>query len=91
MAIFEKDRWQRVQPLLDRALDLSGEDRASWLVELRRSAPDIADDLISLLSSEAEADGIGFLVDAPERAFLLLVGPRGATLGQAGRSSRNAR
>ena len=68
MAIFEKDRWLRLQPLLDQALDLSGEARASWLVGLRASAPDDADDLVWLLSAEAEADGSGFLVDAPAQS-----------------------
>src|SRR5215218_7795497 len=50
MGIFDRDRWQQLQPMLDHALDLSGDERVSWLVELRTSAPDIAEDLITLLS-----------------------------------------
>jgi len=67
MGIFDRDRWQQLQPMLDHALDLSGDERVSWLVELRTSAPDIAEDLITLLSGEAEADDRGFLMDAPEQ------------------------
>ena len=66
MGIFDRDRWQRLQPLLDHALDLSSEQRVSWLDELRSSHPEIADDLIALLSSEAAADDSGFLVTRPK-------------------------
>jgi eukaryotic-like serine/threonine-protein kinase len=74
MGIFDRDRWHRLQPMLDHALDLSGDERVSWLVELRRSAPDIAEDLVTLLSGEAEADDRGFLVDAPEQPDAPLAG-----------------
>ena len=73
MAMFERDRWERLQPLLDRALELSGEQRASWLDSLRSTDPDVVDELHSLLSDDAAADGRGFLsdpleqVDAPHR------------------------
>lgn len=63
MVMPERDRWERLQPLLDRALDLSGEQRASWLDALRSTDPDVADELHSLLSEEAAADGRGFLSD----------------------------
>ena len=66
MAMLERDRWERLQPLLDNALELSGEQRASWLESLRSTAPDLAAELDSLLSEEAAADGRGFLSDPLE-------------------------
>ena len=68
MVMFERDRWERLQPLLDRALELSGEQRASWLASLRSTDPDIVDELESLLSEEAAADGRGFLSDPLDQA-----------------------
>ena len=61
MAMLERDRWVRLQPLLDRALELSGEQRAYWLDALRSTDPDVVDELDSLLSEDAAADGRGFL------------------------------
>jgi hypothetical protein len=66
MAIFERDRWVRLQPLLDRALDLSAEQRASWLDSLRSTDPAVAAELRALLSEEAAADERGFLSDPLE-------------------------
>ena len=63
MAMPERDRWERLQPLLDRALELSGEHRASWLDALRSTDPNVVDELNSLLSEESAADGKGFLGD----------------------------
>ena len=63
MAMLERDRWERLQPLLDRALELSGEHRASWLDSLRSADPDVVDELNSLLSEESAADSKGFLGD----------------------------
>jgi len=66
MAMLDRERWIRVQPLLDEALDLSDAQRATWLDSLRSTTPDVARDLESLLASEAAADGDGFLTDALE-------------------------
>lgn len=63
MAMFERDRWVRLQPLLDCLLELSDAHRASWLDSLRSTDPDVVDELESLLSEEAAADGRGFLSD----------------------------
>ena len=63
MAMLERDRWERLQPLLDRALELSGEQRASWLDSLRSTDPASAAEVDSLLSEEEVADGRGFLSD----------------------------
>lgn len=66
MGIFDRDRWQRLQPLLDQALDLSSEQRVPWLVALWTNDPDMANEMILLLSGELEADDSGFLIDAPD-------------------------
>ena len=63
MAMLDRERWIRVQPLLDEALDLTGTQRATWLASLRSTTPDLARDLESLLANEAAADGDGFLID----------------------------
>jgi hypothetical protein len=63
MGICDRDRWQRLQPLLDHALDLSSDQRVSWLVGLWTNDPDIADELILLLAREVDADDSGFLAD----------------------------
>ena len=65
MGIYDRDRWQRLQPLLDHALDLSSEQRVSWLVGLWTNDPEMANELIILLSGEVEADDSGFLTDTP--------------------------
>ena len=66
MGIFDRDRWQRFQPLLDHALDLSREQRVPWLVGLWKSDPEMANELILLLAGEIEADDSGFLEDPPD-------------------------
>ena len=65
MGIYDRDRWQRLQPLLDHALDLSSEQRVSWLVGQWKNDSDIVNELIILLSSEAKADRTGFLMNPP--------------------------
>lgn len=61
MAMLDRERWIRVQPLLDEVLELTGEQRAAWLDSLRSTAPGLAEEVDSLLANEAEADGSGFL------------------------------
>ena len=61
MGVMDRDRWQRLEPLLDQALDLSDEERASWLATLRDRSPTLAGELDVLLSGEALADQSGFL------------------------------
>jgi hypothetical protein len=58
--VIDRDRWRVLEPLLDRAFDLSAEEQASWLDELRATAPDLAAELSSLLRGEAAADRIGW-------------------------------
>ena len=67
MAMLERGRWVRLQPFLDRALELSADQRASWLASLRSTDPDVAGELQALLSEDAAADVHGFLDDPLER------------------------
>jgi predicted component of type VI protein secretion system len=61
----DRQRWQLLEPLLDRALGLSAAEQTSWLEELNVSAPDVAADIAALLSTESIADRKGFLVEPP--------------------------
>src|SRR4051812_21690322 len=54
-------RWRELAPLIDRALELSGPDRAAWLGDLHRRDPTLAASLAQLLSAEAVADADEFL------------------------------
>jgi hypothetical protein len=62
----KSDRWKELEPLLDRALDLSGEERVEWLKQLRAQSPDVAEELTAILSQETAADKSGFLLDQPD-------------------------
>ena len=57
----DRERWARLEPLLDQALDLDDAERASWLATLRSQSPDVAAELDTLLSGEIVADQRGFL------------------------------
>ncbi len=61
MAKSERDRWSVLSPLLDRALELSEAERETWLATLRSEAPELAEELVAILSGEASADRAGFL------------------------------
>ena len=43
--MIDADRWRFLEPLLDRALELSAGERPAWLAELRQHSPDVADEL----------------------------------------------
>ena len=63
MAAIDRDRWQHLEPLLDHALDLSADQRESWLRTLSEESPELAADLTQLLSGEELADQSGFLAE----------------------------
>ena len=44
-----RDRWQIVSPHLDRALDMTDEERGPWLEALRAQDPGLASELEALL------------------------------------------
>src|SRR5215208_3126556 len=90
MAVIDRDRWHVLEPLLDRALELSLEERTPWLDELRSQSPELADDLVQLLSREAAADRGGFLsgpLDAPLAGRELGAYTLERPLGQGGMGS----
>jgi len=63
MAGIDRERWQVLDPLLDRALELRPDERAGWLDALRVHSPTLAADLGTLLAEEVDADRRGFLVE----------------------------
>src|SRR5690242_7302800 len=50
-----------LEPLLDRALELSAEDRGRLVAEVRRDKPELARELEALLAVERDLDDHGFL------------------------------
>jgi eukaryotic-like serine/threonine-protein kinase len=60
-----EERWKALIPHLDRALDLSPEERLSWLAALRAEDASLADDLQELLARHDAIDA-AFLNEGPE-------------------------
>jgi len=48
-------QWRALEPLLDHALELSGEERESWLSAVRQHTPDLGTELAAILSGEGKA------------------------------------
>jgi serine/threonine protein kinase len=69
MGIMDRERWLLLQPLLDLALELPDDQRASWLEELRARSPEMAAEVASILSKEADADRRDFLLDLPRMSL----------------------
>jgi hypothetical protein len=57
----DRARWLKLEPFLDQALEMSAQEREPLLARLRSDSPDVADDLVVLLSGEPLAKGGGFL------------------------------
>jgi serine/threonine protein kinase len=90
MAVIDRDRWLVLEPFVDRALELTGEERANWLAELRAELPDIAVELESFLSGEVAADRRGFLsepLDVKHEGFVLGPYRLERPIGQGGMGS----
>ena len=68
MTVIDRDRWRELARLLDRALELSDEERATWLADLRSRSPDLAAELTALLAGERAADREGFLEGPLDRS-----------------------
>ena len=49
MFSISNDRWRELSPLLDKAIELEGDERAAWLDSLHSENPDLAADLELLL------------------------------------------
>jgi hypothetical protein len=63
----DSTRWSELSPLLDQALELSGEERAAWLQALRTMRPEVAAELQTLLAELQSLDAEGFLEGDPAR------------------------
>jgi len=61
MAPLNARRWAAITPYFDHALDLSDDERAAWLVSLRRERPEIAADVQALLDRHHRVVEHGFL------------------------------
>jgi eukaryotic-like serine/threonine-protein kinase len=59
----DNKRWKAVSPYFDRAIDLSDEERASWLRDLRHQDPALANDLEQLLEDHRTVLEERFLED----------------------------
>jgi len=57
-------RWQAIQDWLDRARELAPAERAAFELELRRDAPELADEVLSLLGHEPDAAWLNPGIDA---------------------------
>ncbi|MDQ6626969.1 MAG: serine/threonine-protein kinase [Pseudomonadota bacterium] len=61
MTVLDPDRWQRLSPLLDEALELPLAARAVWLERLAVAQPDLAAELKALLDADAASAAARFL------------------------------
>ena len=53
MFSISNDRWREISPLLDRAMEMEGEERSGWLASLHAEDPNLAVDLEMLLDEYA--------------------------------------
>ncbi|MEO8019217.1 MAG: serine/threonine-protein kinase [Pseudomonadota bacterium] len=61
----ESPNWESLAPHLDRALDLEGHERDTWLAELDITDPPIAQVVRKMLARHQRLDAEGFLAAAP--------------------------
>ena len=73
-------RWQTLSPLLEKALDMSDEQRLVWLASLRSENSSLADELHNLLESNRVLASEGFL-DVPVIQASQATGLAGQTVG----------
>lgn len=60
------DQWQQAKEALAEAMELTGEQRAAFLAKLQADSPELHDEVVSLLTSQEEADQQGFLDGADD-------------------------
>ena len=58
MPAIDAERWRRLRPLLDRALDLSAVERADFIAQLPGDAADLRDDLQRLIAEQEQTQPI---------------------------------
>ncbi len=59
------ERWRQVSPLLDRALEMTGEERRLWLADVRLRDAAMADELETLVRERGLASREAFLEESP--------------------------
>ncbi len=68
MSAFGPEQWRSLSPYLDKVLEISPNDRATWLEMLRQQNPSVATDLQILLKEYQALVDEGFLqTDAATR------------------------
>jgi serine/threonine protein kinase len=77
----DHNRWQIVSPLLDRALELSVDERAEWLALLHEKDPGLAALLETLLEDAQALDRDGFLEFGPTASMAQEATLAGQTIG----------
>lgn len=70
--VLQPERWQRLRPLLDGALELEPEQRGPYLDAIAREAPELVDDLRRLIANADAADRME--TSAAERLPAHLIG-----------------
>jgi eukaryotic-like serine/threonine-protein kinase len=63
MTVMDPDRWRRLEPLLDRALELAPAERSAWLHAMDADSPDVAAELRGLLACDERAERDRFLTE----------------------------
>ncbi|HTE47758.1 MAG TPA: hypothetical protein VK636_21120 [Gemmatimonadaceae bacterium] len=81
MARFTQSEWASLSRLLDEALELSPEQRATWIAEQRESHPELVTELEALLERESRIDEDGFLSAAHASVLPPMATLVGQTLG----------
>ena len=69
MPPIEAEHWRRIQPILDRALELRPDERSSWLDTACAGEPELRADVEQLLAEDAAAGGV---LDTSPHALLQL-------------------
>jgi tetratricopeptide (TPR) repeat protein len=75
MPRIDAEQWRRLAPHLDEALNLSGEQRTSWLAAFRAREPALGAELETLLLEHSEAEQEGFLGARAAADVLPAAGP----------------
>ena len=79
--MLDHDRWQRLSPLLDRALDVDIGERSAWLEQLRGEDEMLAAELEAFLEEQHTLEREGFLAHSPFSAFAQQSSLIGQTIG----------
>src|SRR5215475_5713670 len=92
MSPIAPNQWQSLSPYLDKALEMSAEQRAAWLATLHTEQPDLAAALEALLQEHQVASKEGFLEKGAPRWAGLAGQPVGvytlvSQIGQGGMGS----